>query len=177
MKTIIFMLTVLYSLLIFNSDHCVQSAFKVKDDYIVSYIKYKWIKWDLYCWIDHYSKKYKLPPLLVCAIIENESAGEKFTRGRDGEYGYMQVLPVHFRSKNIPPKLRCEPEYNIKLGCWYLGGAVRKAKGSYKKAIRLYNQGHYGKRWKYRNWRYVRRVWKDYVESLEFKKKEFDTVL
>ena len=151
------------------------SAYKIKDDYIIAFKKYDWIKWELYCWINYYSCKYNLPPLLVCAVIEQESDGQKYIRGEDGEYGYMQPLPCHF--KGVPYKLRFEPEYNIKIGCWYLMKAYKKARGNILHTYRYYNAGLGNKKYEYKNWKAAKKVVKDYKDSLNYRNKIYASIL
>lgn len=142
MKKVIFI--ILYAFLFFREDFA-ESYIQVKNDYIIAYMKYEWVTYDLYCFIKHFSYKYNLPPLLVCAVINRESKGKKYERGGDGEYGYMQPLAEHFIKKNIPHKLRFEPEYNFDIGCGYLAKAMKRSNRDIQTALRLYNQELNGK--------------------------------
>lgn len=153
------------------------SAIQIKSDYIVAYIKYQWINWELYSHIKHYAQKYNLPPLLICSVIHRESKGKKYVRGKDGEYGYCQIMPVHFRSRKISYKLRFEPEHNIRLGCWYMAKAMKKSKGNIIDACRMYNAGLNSKKHRYRNWKYPKDIYNDYIDSLNRKKIQYASVL
>lgn len=96
--------------------------------------------------------KHKLDPLLVRAVIFQESRFDPFALGDDGEYGLMQVLPsgsvTDWAKMNRKPKPSNDqltnPELNLEIGCWYLARAMKRYKGyRHQTALALaqYNAG------------------------------------
>lgn len=72
-----------------------------------------------------YSRKYRLDPLLVTAVIEVESAARPGARSHKGAQGLMQVMPYMMR----PMGLAGNPstiEANIEAGCMILAGNIRR---------------------------------------------------
>ncbi|MCF7791961.1 MAG: lytic transglycosylase domain-containing protein [Victivallales bacterium] len=74
------------------------------------------------------SKKYRLDPALVKAVIWKESKFNPNAKGGHGECGLMQIRPstaVKDWEKYYKINLKNEgilfnPELNIEIGCWYL---------------------------------------------------------
>lgn len=73
------------------------------------------------------SARYKMDPIFLLAVIENESNFDPLARGTQGEIGLMQLMPatakwvakennLHFRA---PAQLK-DPVFNIQLGAAYL---------------------------------------------------------
>ena len=134
---------------------------------------YPWMKKNIYNYISFYckywSKNYKIDEELVYALIQHESGGKNIRgrKNRNGsrDHGIMQINEVH--SPNDVTRLyNCK--INIKIGIWYLSLCIKKSKGNIKEACRMYNQGLYGKKWKYKNWKYVKRIIKDYKKFNKF---------
>ena len=106
------------------------------------------------------AKKYDLDPLLVRALIYEESRFDPAKVGGAGEIGLMQIMPslaaedwakAHKRSRPIRERL-FSVELNLEIGCWYLGRAFKKWK-KYRHGIELalaeYNAGaKNSNRWK-----------------------------
>lgn len=96
--------------------------------------------------------RHKLDPLLVKAVIAQESVFDSKTVGGAGEIGLMQILPsgsvtdwARFH-KRKPPRnaFLFNPELNIEIGCWYLKRAMnrwRKYKYCTELALCQYNAG------------------------------------
>ena len=75
-----------------------------------------------------YSSKNKIDPFLVAAVIKNESGFDTEAVSHAGAVGLMQIMPEtgewiasqmgidHFDMEALR-----RPEYNVRLGCWYLG--------------------------------------------------------
>ncbi|MFP4097577.1 MAG: lytic transglycosylase domain-containing protein [Alphaproteobacteria bacterium] len=85
---------------------------------------------------------------LIHAIIRQESMFDVNARSFAGALGLMQIMPstakhiakatkVSYRKK----WLTFNPQYNLKLGSWYIGELVQRYDGSYPLAIAAYNAG------------------------------------
>jgi len=95
-------------------------------------------------------------PELVLSIIRQESEFDQRANSYVGAKGMMQIMTYTAKlvakqaklpySKN---KLRSDPEYNIKLGSYYLATLLEEYEGSYPFALAAYNAGP--KRVKYWN--------------------------
>lgn len=85
-----------------------------------------------------------LPPALADAVMKVESNYNASARGKDGEYGLMQVMPPTARMLGLqgPIETLAEPETNIRLGVRYLAEAWRLAKGDICTAAMKYRAGH-----------------------------------
>ena len=89
-----------------------------------------------------------LDPLLVAALIRQESSWQSRARSRVGAVGLMQVMPATGRL--IARSLRVrgwhadklyEPETNLRFGTWYLGQSLRQFGGDLTRALAAYNAG------------------------------------
>lgn len=76
---------------------------------------------------------YGLDPLLVKAVIKRESNFKPRAKGSKGEIGLMQVTPTVGREfaeeneiKDFTPDDLFDPGFNVRVGCWYLGKAMRR---------------------------------------------------
>ena len=98
------------------------------------------------------AQKHKLDPLLVRAVVFQESRFDPFARGEDGEYGLMQILPsgsvtdwARINRKELPSKESLtDPELNLEIGCWYLARAMKRYRdynGQIALALAQYNAG------------------------------------
>jgi len=85
-----------------------------------------------------------LPPEMADAVMKVESNYNAAARGKDGEYGLMQVMPPTARMLGLdgPIENLAEPETNIRLGVRYLADAWRLAKGDICTAAMKYRAGH-----------------------------------
>ena len=107
--------------------------------------------------ITEYSKKNKLDPDLIAALIWQESGGNPVAYSRSGAVGLMQVMPkdgiaATFQCKNGPcfasrPSIKelQDPKFNIKYGTGMLAGLVNRH-GSVREALKYYgpmNVGYY----------------------------------
>jgi soluble lytic murein transglycosylase-like protein len=88
--------------------------------------------------------KHGLPFELADAVMRVESNYNEAARGKDGEYGVMQVMPPTARMLGLkgPIETLAEPEINIALGVKYLADAWRLAKGDICTAAMKYRAGH-----------------------------------
>ncbi len=101
-----------------------------------------------------------LPPALADAVMRVESNYNPAARGKDGEYGVMQVMPPTARmlGHTGPVEQLAEPEVNIPLGVRYLADAWRLAKGDICTAVMKYRAGHGETRFSVLSVRYCERV-------------------
>ncbi|KAB8316294.1 tetratricopeptide repeat protein [Tolypothrix campylonemoides VB511288] len=97
--------------------------------------------------IETWSEKRQLNPLLVTALIRQESRFETKVRSTAGATGLMQVLPntakwiapqIKFDSKKIDLQ---NPNNNIMLGTWYLDHTHQQYGNNSLLAIASYNAG------------------------------------
>jgi soluble lytic murein transglycosylase-like protein len=106
------------------------------------------------------AEKLGLPPALADAVMRVESNYNPTARGKDGEYGIMQVMPPTARmlGHTGPVERLAEPEVNIPLGVKYLADAWRLAKGDICTAVMKYRAGHGETRFSVLSVRYCERV-------------------
>lgn len=85
-----------------------------------------------------------LPPEMADAVMKVESNYNAGARGKDGEYGLMQVMPPTARLLGLegPIETLAEPETNIRLGVRYLAEAWRLGNGDICTAAMKYRAGH-----------------------------------
>jgi soluble lytic murein transglycosylase len=79
------------------------------------------------------AEKYRVDPLLVKAVIWQESKFNKNAKGRAGEIGLMQIMPMTAeewgeaqRIENFSPTHIWEPSQNIEAGAWYLAKCLKR---------------------------------------------------
>jgi len=125
------------------------------------------------------NKKRMPKPELVLSIIRQESEFDQKANSYVGAQGMMQLMSytarlVAKKAKLIYSKKRLtsDPEYNIKLGSYYLAGLLESYEGSYPFALAAYNAGP--KRVKY--WKKINGNpqkgeinYVDWVELIKFK--------
>lgn len=83
------------------------------------------IKYSKY--IYEYSSKYNLDPYYVAAIAKTESNYNPNAKSNKNAYGIMQITPEtgewaagKMGLKDFSVEKLYDPEYNIRMGCWYL---------------------------------------------------------
>ena len=89
-----------------------------------------------YCgWIEEYANRHGIDPLLIAAVITQESSGNPSAYSKSGAVGLMQVMPrdgiaasfvndvgvPYFADRPSIAELK-DPEFNIKYGCKMLAG-------------------------------------------------------
>lgn len=93
------------------------------------------------------SQENGLDPWLVAAVIRNESRFRPDATSAQGARGLMQIMPETgewaARQLGIPfsPDLLYDPDYNIRLGCWYLASLKQEFGGETAMALAAYNGG------------------------------------
>ncbi len=95
--------------------------------------------------IANWSGQRRLNPMLVTALIRQESRFESKIQSSVGATGLMQVMPetATYIASNIKLKefKLDNPEDNIKLGTWYLDYTHAEYKGNSMLAVASYNAG------------------------------------
>jgi soluble lytic murein transglycosylase-like protein len=106
------------------------------------------------------AQKLGLPPAMADAVMRVESNYNSAARGKDGEYGLMQVMPPTARMLGLqgPIETLAEPETNIRLGVKYLAEAWRLGKGDICTAAMKYRAGHGESRFSVLSVQYCQRV-------------------
>ena len=85
---------------------------------------------------------------LVLAVIRQESEFDHKANSSAGAQGLMQLMTytakLVSKQARLPyskSKLKSDPDYNIKLGSYYLAGLLEEYEGSYPFALSAYNAG------------------------------------
>ncbi len=88
----------------------------------------------------------ELPPELVLAVIDTESAFDRFAISVAGARGLMQVMPFWLDELEVPEANLFDIQTNLRLGCTILRYYLDWEKGDLTKALARYN-GSVGKTW------------------------------
>lgn len=94
------------------------------------------------------SSRHGLDPLLVLAIIREESYFKPEAVSRRGALGLMQVMPetgawiAAQLDEGYSPRRLLEPADNIRFGTWYLGTLLLRFRGDKVRALAAYNAGY-----------------------------------
>lgn len=102
--------------------------------------------------IRFFAGRHGIDPLLVRAVVFQESRFDEECRGSKGEVGLMQILPrgaaadYVLHHKISPYSLRAlkKPKLNLEIGCWYLSKALARWEGHPDQlplALSQYNAG------------------------------------
>jgi len=98
--------------------------------------------------LDRHATDPGLAPLLVIALIRQESSWESRARSRVGTVGPMQVMPRTrrliaraVRERGWHSKQLFEPATNLRFGTWNLAQSLRKYDGDPTRALAAYNVG------------------------------------
>lgn len=92
------------------------------------------------------AREHGLDPYLVAAVIRTESHFQPDATSSQGARGLMQIMPETGRwaaaEMQIPysEELLYDPDYNIRMGCWYLAELHREF-GDTVLALAAYNGG------------------------------------
>lgn len=87
----------------------------------------------------------QLPPELILAIIQTESAFDHYAVSSSGAQGLMQVMPFWKKELGQPTDNLISIKTNLRYGCTILSHYLKKEKGNLTKALARYNgsQGQY----------------------------------
>lgn len=98
--------------------------------------------------VRRWAGEYGVDPLLVWAVMREESGFRPTAISRSGACGLMQLLPSTARwiaeeKLGIPyrEELLFQPDYNIRLGTWYLRHLLEQFGGKVAWAVAAYNGG------------------------------------
>ena len=86
----------------------------------------------------------EVPPELVLAVIEIESAFERFAISHAGALGLMQVMPFWLEEIGRPGDNLFNVQTNLRFGCTILKYYIDMEKGDLVRALARYN-GSLGK--------------------------------
>lgn len=90
-------------------------------------------------WVEHYATAYQVPPDLVYAIIDVESAWHPRAVSNKGAAGIMQLMPATAARFGVTN--RFEIEQNIRGGVTYLARLLRLFNGDLRLATAAYVAG------------------------------------
>lgn len=90
------------------------------------------------------ASKHGLPPEMVLAVIQIESAFKPYSLSVAGAQGYMQIMPFWRNEIGRPHDNLMQLETNLKYGCAILAHYLKKEKGDWIRALGRYN-GSLGK--------------------------------
>jgi soluble lytic murein transglycosylase-like protein len=85
------------------------------------------------------SNKKGVDPLLVYAVIHQESGFKLKAESQAGAKGLMQVMPFHFKGLSVSQMF--DPYNNVLHGIGLLSTALKKHKGNIRIALAEYNAG------------------------------------
>lgn len=95
-----------------------------------------------------YSSKNKIDPFLVAAVIKNESGFDTEAVSHAGAVGLMQIMPetgewiaAQMGLDHFDMEALRRPEYNVRLGCWYLGELEYEFQRNWVLMMIAYNAG------------------------------------
>ncbi|MEE9234400.1 MAG: lytic transglycosylase domain-containing protein, partial [Candidatus Acidoferrales bacterium] len=114
--------------------------------------------------IEREARRQGIDPLLVAALIRQESRFERDAVSSAGALGLMQLMPPtarHLaRSRRLSRERILEPELNVRLGTRFLAELLEQFQGRVEMAVAAYNAGgRRVKEWEARD---------DYREMAEF---------
>ncbi|WP_371922631.1 lytic transglycosylase domain-containing protein [Simiduia sp. 21SJ11W-1] len=92
------------------------------------------------------AKRAGLQPELVLAVIEVESAFNRFAVSRVGAQGMMQIMPFWKLEIGRPDDNLIDMHTNLRYGCTILKHYLKRSDGHWADALARYN-GSYGQYW------------------------------
>jgi len=98
-------------------------------------------------YVFQYANLYKIDPYLVAAVIRGESRFSHTAESGSGARGLMQIMPdtAEWAAEQIGmdfhPEMLFDPEYNIRIGCWYLRRLQNNFEGNLTIVLASYNAG------------------------------------
>lgn len=95
-----------------------------------------------------YSQEYNLDPFLVAAVIKTESNFDEGAKSNKNAYGLMQITPdtaewaaEKMDVNSFKTEMLYNPEFNIRMGCWYLNNLKEEFDGNTELVLAAYNGG------------------------------------
>lgn len=85
------------------------------------------------------AKRAKLQPELVLAVIEVESAFDRYAISRVGARGLMQIMPFWLDELKRPDANLFHVAINLRMGCTILRHYLDREKGNLTRALARYN--------------------------------------
>jgi soluble lytic murein transglycosylase-like protein len=110
------------------------------------YIKDKQFRVEFLKTLHHEATKENLPPEMVLAVINVESAFKAYSISSVGAQGYMQIMPFWRKEIGRPDDNLMEYKTNLRYGCAILAHYLKREKGNWTRALARYN-GSLGKTW------------------------------
>ncbi|SHH94181.1 lytic transglycosylase domain-containing protein [Clostridium grantii] len=99
-------------------------------------------------WVVEYSEQYEIDPYFVFAIIKAESNFNYNAESPKGARGLMQIMPDTAQwaaslmgTEDYSDDKLFQPDFNIKLGCWYLNNLKKEFGDNNKLILAAYNGG------------------------------------
>lgn len=95
-----------------------------------------------------YSEEYDLSPYLVAAVIKTESNFKPNAKSNKGAHGLMQITPStakwaaeKMKIDDYKENMLTDPEFNIRMGCWYIDNLKKEFDGDMNLVLAAYNGG------------------------------------
>lgn len=98
-------------------------------------------------YVFRYAESYHIDPYLVAAVIRAESRFSHTAESGSGARGLMQIMPdtaewaAEQLKMDFHPEMLFDPQYNIKIGCWYLRQLQNTFHGDLTVVLASYNAG------------------------------------
>ena len=99
-------------------------------------------------YVETFAGKWNLPPVLVLAVIREESGFNRYAKSRAGARGLMQLMPstalwiAEYAGLKIEEEEKLyDPEVSINLGSFYLSRLEKKDSGAIVSVLASYNAG------------------------------------
>ena len=90
------------------------------------------------------SEEYGVEPVLVAAVIREESGFDPEVESSQGAYGLMQIQPETARFISERSGIASDyrgPKTNIRMGAWYLNYLQNRYEGDERLVLAAYNSG------------------------------------
>ncbi|MFY0639492.1 MAG: lytic transglycosylase domain-containing protein [Bermanella sp.] len=111
---------------------------------LARYIKDKSFRVEFLRQLHHAASEHDLPPEMVLAVIQVESAFKSYALSYVGAQGYMQVMPFWRNEIGRPDDNLMDLKTNLRYGCAILAHYLKREKGNWTRALGRYN-GSLGK--------------------------------
>ena len=113
---------------------------------LARYIKDKAFRVEFLRVLHREARKHDLPPEMVLAVIQIESAFKPYALSVVGAQGYMQIMPFWRKEIGRPDDNLMDFKTNLRYGCAILAHYLKREKGNWTRALARYN-GSLGKTW------------------------------